>query len=112
MFISRQTHEGLQIIYYSVIEATKYLLQQDFKFVLTERFCQDLLEEYFGRQHSIGCRNDNPTVYQFGYNNNAIRMQRSVVNVTGNTQGKYNGKRRVSWNVVEDDPLPKQKNSK
>ena len=61
MFISRQTHEGLQITCYSVIEATKYLLQQGFKFVLTERFRQDLLEEYFGRQRSIGCRNDNPT---------------------------------------------------
>ena len=42
MFISRQTHEGLQITCYSVIEATKYLLQQGFKFVLTERFLSGL----------------------------------------------------------------------
>ena len=74
MFISRQTHDGIQITCYSVIEATKYLLKEGFQFVLTECFCQDVLEEYFGRQRGIGRRNDNPTVFQFGYNDNIIRM--------------------------------------
>ena len=74
MFISRQTHEGIQITCYSVIEATKYLLKDGFQFVLTERFCQDVLKGYFGRQRGIGRRNDNQTVFQFDYNDNIIRM--------------------------------------
>ena len=36
--------------------------------MLTERFCQDVLEEYFGCQPGIGRRNNNPTVSQFDYN--------------------------------------------
>ena len=42
--------------------------------MLTERFCQDVLEMYFGRQRGIGRRDGNPTVFQFGYNDNIIRM--------------------------------------
>ena len=93
--ISRQTHDGIQITCFSVNEATKYLLKEGFQFVLTERFCQDVLEEYFGLQRSIGRRNDNPTVFQFGYNDNIIRMQRSVINFTGNTRGKYNDEKLI-----------------
>lgn len=33
---------------HSAIEATKFLLQEGTEFVLTERFCQDPVEEYFG----------------------------------------------------------------
>ena len=54
MFASGQTHEGIQITCYSVIEATKCLLKEGLQFVLTERFWQDVLEEYFGRQRGIG----------------------------------------------------------
>ena len=96
MIISRQTHADIQITCFSVNEATKYLLKEGFQFVLTERFCQDVLEEYFGRQRSIGRRNVNPTVFQFGYNDNNIRMQRSFINFTGNTRGKYKNKRTTS----------------
>ena len=47
MFLSWQTSEGLQISAYSVVEATKFLLNEGVEYVLTERFCQDPLEEYF-----------------------------------------------------------------
>ena len=61
MFISRKTYEVIQITCYSFIEATKYLLKEGFQFVF--RFCQDVLEKYFGRQRGIGQRKDNPTVF-------------------------------------------------
>ena len=102
MFIFRQTHESIQIICYSVIEATKYLLKEGFQFVLKKRFCQDVLEKYFGHQRGIGQRNDNPTVFQFGYNDNIIRMQRSV-----NIRSTYKNKRTNSWNDVDNQFLPK-----
>ena len=54
MFTSRQTHEGIQITGYSVTETTRYSLKEGLQFVLTECFCQDVLEEYFGRQWGIG----------------------------------------------------------
>ena len=53
MFIWWQTHEGFQLTVYSVIEATQFLLQEGVEFVLTERFCQDSLEEYFGHQRKL-----------------------------------------------------------
>ena len=109
MFLSWQTYEGLRITVYSVIEATKFLLLQGMPFVLTEKFNQDVVEEYFGRHRSLGRRNDNPTVYQFGYNSNTLRMQRSIAPVTGNTKGAHKQKRRVSWFAVDDAPLDKRR---
>ena len=52
MFLSAQTYEGLRITVYSVIEAIKFLLGMEF--VLTEKFNQDCLEEYFGRPEKSG----------------------------------------------------------
>ena len=109
MFLSWQTYEGLQITVYSLIEVTQFLLNEGMQFVLSERFNQDVVEEYFGRQRSLGRRSDNPTVQQFGYNANTIRMQRSIAPVTGNTRGAHNQKRKVSWFNVENEALRKKK---
>ncbi len=91
MFISRQTHEGLKITVQSVVEATKFLLSEGADFVLTERFNQDPVEEYFGHQRKLGRRNDNPDLRSFGYNDNAIRIQRRIATVVGNPKGKHSG---------------------
>ncbi|XP_047124807.1 uncharacterized protein LOC124807192 isoform X3 [Hydra vulgaris] len=112
MFISLQTYEGLHITVNSLIEVTKFLLTSGIPFVLTERFTQDVLEEYFGRHRSLGRRNDNPTLIQLGYQSNAIRMQRSVAPVTGNTIGAHIQKRKVSWRIASDEPLGKRCKSK
>ena len=61
MFISWQTYEGILITTYSVIEAVKFLINEGFEKVLTERFCQDPVEEYFGNQRKLG------QLAQFGY---------------------------------------------
>ena len=113
MFLSLQTYEGLQITVYSVVEATKFLLSKGMAFVLTNRFNQGVVEEYFGRQRSLGRRSDNPNIWQFGFNDNIIRTQRSVAPVTGNTEGRHDKKRKVSWTDVDETPLKrKQKNKK
>ena len=109
MFISWQTYEGLQISVYSPIEATKFLLTEGFEFVLTERFCQDVLEEYFGRQRSLGRRNDNLTLKEFGYNDNTLRIQCSCEAVMGNTRGRNPSKRKKSWYIVDNTKLKKRK---
>lgn len=107
MFLSWQTYEGFQITTYSVIEATKFLLQEGMEYVLTERFCQDPIEEYFGSQRKIGRRSDNPDIKMFGYNDNTIHIQRSVSCQSGNTRGRKD--RKKAWVEVTDEPLPKRK---
>ena len=111
VFISWQTYEGLQITVNSLIEATQFLLCSGMPFVLSERFNQDVLEEYFGRHRSLGRRSDNPGLCQFGYQSNTIRIQRSVAPVTGNTKGAHKQKRHVSWTQVDNEPLSKRKAS-
>ena len=52
--------------------------------MLTERFSQDPLENYFGRQRSIGGRKDNPAVPDFGYSDNSIRNRKFFRPIAGN----------------------------
>eukprot|EP00112_Aurelia_sp_Birch-Aquarium-sp1_P016687 Seg3808.2 transcript_id=Seg3808.2/GoldUCD/mRNA.D3Y31 product="DNA transposase THAP9" pseudo=true protein_id=Seg3808.2/GoldUCD/D3Y31 len=88
MFISWQTYEGLQLTTHSVIELTKYLLSHGVPYVLTERFCQDPLENYFGRQRSMGRRKDNPSLRDFGFNDNSIRNQKMFHPIAGNCRAE------------------------
>ena len=48
MFLSTQTYKGLQITIKSVVQVTKFLVGEGCEGALTERFCQDDVEEYFG----------------------------------------------------------------
>ena len=89
---------------YSIINIIKFLLHEGMEFGLTERLCQDVIKEHFGRQRSLGRRNDNPTVRQFGHNDNTLRMQRSVFPITGKTKGKA-CKRQPSWSIVDNSML-------
>ena len=56
-----------------------FLLSEGMEFVLTERFCQDTVEQYFiGNQRSLAGRSENPNLYEFGYNDNAIFIFRKA----------------------------------
>ena len=103
MFISWQTFEGLQVTVHSFKEVVKFLLENGVNYVLSERFCQDDLENYFGRQRAIGRRKDNPSVRDIGYNDNTIKSQFSVRPIAGNVRGT--GK----FNNIDDTPLPKRR---
>ncbi|XP_065061651.1 uncharacterized protein LOC135688649 [Rhopilema esculentum] len=104
MFISRQTYNGLQRSVHSVIEATRFLLSKGAHYVLTERFCQDDLENYFGRQRSMGQRRDNPNLQSVGYNDNIIKSQFSIVPIAGNVTHAAS-----KFNAISTEPLPKRK---
>ena len=107
MFISKQTYEGIQISTYAMISVVKFLLSKGMSFVLTNRFCQDPVEQYFGKQRSFGRRSDNPTVQSFGFGDNKIRIQRSNLQVEGNCEGSSS--KGKSWRNVDNDPLAKRK---
>ncbi|CAB4010233.1 Hypothetical predicted protein [Paramuricea clavata] len=96
MFLSSQTHEGLQIAVHFHVEAIQFLLQQGFQYVLSERFMQDVLEDYFGHQRAKGGRADNPSAYEFGYNDLTIAAQRDIAPVVrGNVGGPIREKEMV-----------------
>ena len=91
------------VIYFSLcivcsfVEVCHYLLSLSEKsglFLCSERFNQDPLESYFGKQRARGGRCDNPTVRSFLYNEQAIRVQRTIAigYVGGNVQ-----KRKKQW---------------
>ena len=65
------------------------------QFVLTGRLSQDPTEENFGRHRAARGRNEHPSLYQFGYDSNMIRMSRSVVPVTGNSKGAPTKKEEI-----------------
>nr|XP_047133158.1 uncharacterized protein LOC124811499 [Hydra vulgaris] len=110
MFISHQTYEGLMMTCNSIVEVIKFLLSEGMPYILTSRFCQDPIEEYFSAQRKIGRYSDNPDAKQFGYNANAIRIQKSVSLNTGNTRGSYDNKN--AWINISEDLIPKKKQKK
>ena len=90
MFISQQTYERLKISVNSIIKGVQFLLQHRVRYVLTERFSQDPLENFFGRQPSLGARKDNPSLRDFGYKDNSIPNLIIFEPITGNVQGNVN----------------------
>ena len=101
MFISWQTYEGITV--YSAVELVKYLLSRGVPYVITERFCQDPLENYFGHQRSIGTRKANPSVRDVGYNDNGIRNQKTFRPIQGG-----NAAENINFEI-NDEPVPCRK---
>ena len=88
----------------SLIGCIRYLLSQGVKYVFSENFCQDDLENHFGKQRSIGHRKDNPNVHTFLQNENIIKSTISVDPIGGNV---LRGPQK--WNNITTEPLPKRK---
>ena len=119
MFLSHQTYLGIRMNVHSLIGLAEHLFRQkddhlylgNFEdtqeFLLTGKISQDSTEENFGRHRAAG-RNDNPSLYQFGYDSNIIRLSRNIMPVTGNTEGAHKNN-KSSWSVVDNAPLPKRK---
>lgn len=83
-----------------------FLLKLDgANFIFSEKFCQDNLEEFFGKQRARGRRNDNPTVEQFIHNSSAISIGKSLA-----YGGSSNIRKRKTQIDIEDlsAPLPKR----
>ena len=74
-----------------------FLLWHQVKYVLTELFCQDPLENWFGRQISLGSRKDNPSMADFPYNNAVTNQFKTIANSTVADSGMI---------ALIDEPLP------
>ena len=77
------------ILYFSVqsfVALTKELLQEEgVEYVLSERFNQDPIEEYFSKQRGLGGGSDNPSVLEF--NRRALRIQLAGAAVRASLSG-------------------------
>lgn len=102
MFLSFPTYEGLRMTVHSLKEVVTFLLKNGFDYVLSEKFCQDDLENYFGRQRAIGRRKDNPNVRDTLYGDNLIKTQYDVKPIKGNVRKAENA-------PISDVPLKKRK---
>ena len=99
------------------MDLTTYLLtkhSEENLFILSERFSQDPLENYFGQQRARGGRSDNPTVQRALHNAGALRMQKSMAlgPVRGNSRRKhrlFQNKDEITINDIDNTPLPKKK---
>jgi len=93
------------------MELVPYLFQIDgVTCFLSEKLSQDALEKFFGIQRQKGRTNNNPTVYEFLKNTQALRVIDSIqVNdITGNCRGT----KRKSYDLESVDlekPLKKRR---
>ncbi|XP_071499561.1 uncharacterized protein [Diadema antillarum] len=106
--ISKETREGLRITVASFVACTKELLQEGVEYVLSEKFSQDPIEEYFSKQRRAGGSSDNPTVQQVA--NNMLTFQVAGAAVRASTFG--NVTKRGGTEGIPSLPLPKRKKHK
>ena len=80
------------------------------KYILTETFCQEPRENYFGRQGPMSQRGDLRTLRTFGYQDNTIHNSKVFRPIAGNSR------KDQEWNFkVNAEPLfsrTKKKNQK
>ena len=106
MFIARPSYKGLKITVHSTIELVQFLLKAGVPYVLTGKFIQDSLENYFAMQRAMGRRKENPSLYDVGYNDNTIRNSRTFKPIDGtNCEGEVD----VTLSI---EKLPSKKRSR
>ena len=99
----------------SFVTMTKELLSQpgsEDLFLLSERFSQDRLENYFGKQRTRGSQSDNPSFKECLQNAVAIRALKSLDldRVRGNCRRKRQlGEGAHTLKEGDDTPLTKRK---
>ena len=95
----------------SFVEATRYLLtfpSVQEHYILSERFSQDPLEDYFSRQRAKGGRCDNPTAQSSLQAAQSLRVQGSLA--LQPVRGNCSRKRRLYTKqpTIDNCPIPKR----
>ena len=94
----------------SFVELVQYIFTiPDVKSFLSQRICQDALEQFFGCQRQRGGMHDNPNASEFMKNTQALRVVNSIAKLPkrGNCRG---GKQDTDITVGQENsmPLPKR----
>lgn len=97
----------------SFIELTKLLLEQykDIKFILSEKYSQDPLEEHFAKHRRIGGMSDNPTLNTFGFQEIKLNVMKSGLlrDLRGNSSGNQRDRPKLDVNDKRKLPMEKKK---
>ena len=128
MLLSRETLEGIRIsglnkhvfvlltylsfLVLSFVELAPFLLLTvpNVEYLLSEKFSQDPLEAYFGKQRYKGGSNSNPSANEFLSNAVSLRAQGSAA--LDPVRGNSRPSRDSPLAVVDSRPLPKKKTSR
>jgi len=115
-FAHNYQHSGFLFMVYffltvhSFVEMANFLLRQPgVHYIMSNKFCQDPLENFFGRQRMAGGRTDNPTIPHFLKATTSLRLQRSCAlnPMHGNCR---RGKRNAAGDQpIDPTPLPKRR---
>ena len=109
MFISQQTYDGIRVSIHSLVECTKYLLENGLQYVLSSKFNQDPLEQHFGRHRMLARRSTNPTIQAYGFQERRLSLQSSLA-LTLTPRGNVRGlKRRAEGITICTSPLKRKK---
>ena len=93
---------------HSFVELSKILLGiPGVQYLLSEKFCQDPVESFFGKQRAFGGRNVNPTVKQFMENTVSLRVQGS--SALEPARGNCRRRGHTGSDVLDNTKLPKRK---
>lgn len=104
MQLSHQTRLGIEITVKSFISCTRFLLSEGCPFVNARVYCQDPLEQYFGKLRSGFGGSSNPNAGQCLHKQRTIHIQGELgVKRKGNTEGV-----KAEFQVTEE-PLRKRK---
>ncbi|XP_038062325.1 uncharacterized protein LOC119732793 [Patiria miniata] len=108
MILSKETLKGMRITVHSFVELGRLLLKlPGVTFLLSEKFNQDPLEQYFSKQRGTGGCSDSPTVEQFGHNMQALYVASSCVKASKRGNCKVQGADEVA--ALDSTPLPRRK---
>ncbi len=96
----------------SLIELVKFVFTiPGVKSFLTQKICQDPLENFFGCQRQKGGTHDNPTVAEFEKNMQALRVINSFAR--GPAKGNCRGfGKECTVTDTENTPLPKRRQTR
>lgn len=97
----------MSIAVYSFIDMLEYIFTiPDVSVFLSNRICQDPLENFFGQQRQRGRVNENPNVVEFLKNTQALRIINSTcATVRGNCRGQRKDDKPFE---LENTPLSKR----
>ena len=114
MLLSNETREGLRITVHSFVAIVRELLQDPKlkgKYLLSERFSQDPLENFFGRVRQAGGRSTNPNVKMMEEATDVLRLQASSAldAVWSSSAVKRRLQFRDDADVLDTVPLTKRK---
>ncbi|KAJ8048790.1 hypothetical protein HOLleu_01252 [Holothuria leucospilota] len=110
--LSKATLTGCHITVHSFIEICQKLLKiEGVEYILSDKFNQDPIEEFFGKQRSAGGHHDIPSLEQFGHHfmRNVFAGNRAASSKRGNVRPQADVDVDTEEEILPKRPRPSKK---